>query len=445
MDISLDSAWLCKAALYIGVSATLVLGEVACINSALAEEITEKNGLSTNEALILDMQQNLAVAGATPQEDATTLAYTQLIESIENQQSAYDPALSEHLLALGRSLQSLARHEEAIDVFKRGVHIARINMGLYSPEQLTMLRGEISSHLALGDFIQVDERQRYLYRVERRALRHNSTASAQALLDQARWQKHAYIIGMDESDARFDRLYAMWQLNRMALEEVVNSEGDTSPALLAPLNGMLESQYLIAGHQGFDAVLAGNGYDDRHLAHNSLAYKQGRSVLEAIMQINSANNPHDLRQRARDLIQLGDWSWWFGDRKAALAHYQATYDAIDNTDNPEGLFDELFASPTPLPDLDGIRPLPAYNDNTEGALAIRFEVTDTGRVNDITRLQIPENEPEQVTVSSERLLRHLRRVRFRPTFQEGEAKPSTNIIWSFNPQNWQANTLVMTQ
>ena len=464
MNISLNRNWLAKATLYIGVSATIIIGEANPSNATAADDAENKNlstnistnistnvstNLSTNEALILDMRQNLASEDSVAsQEDATTSAYQQLIADLEDLQGAYDPALSEQLFALGAALQSQARHEEAVDVFKRGVHIARVNTGLYSAEQLTMLRAEINSHLMLGNFVQADERQRYLYRVERRALRANSTASAQALLDQARWQRQAYVLGIGENDARFGRLQAMWQLNRMALEEVINTEGDTSPALLTPLYGMLQSQYLMAGYQGFDEVLAGLGTDDRQLANNGLAYKQGVSVLEAIMQINIANNPNDMRQRARDLTQLSDWSWWFGARNKALENYRAAYDVIAKSDDPEALFEELFAAPTPLPDIDGIEPLPAYNTNEtndEGVLAIRFGVTDTGQVTDITQLRAPENEPEDAFISNDRFLRHLRRVRFRPTFQEGELKSRTDIVWSFNPQTWQTNPLVMTQ
>ena len=39
--------------------------------------------------------------------------------------------------------QQQDRHGEAVDIFKRGVHLARINNGLYCTEQVPLLQGEI--------------------------------------------------------------------------------------------------------------------------------------------------------------------------------------------------------------------------------------------------------------------------------------------------------------
>ena len=447
MNISLNSVSVFRSVLCIGVTALLSVSGAAQSPKAYAEATAGAEGSTINDALILDMRQTLDTAASTTSEqgDETSLAYTQLIEDIERQQGAYDPALTQQLLALGASLQTQARHEEAVAVFKRGVHLARINAGLYSADQIALLRGEIDSYFALGDFGQVDERRGYLYRVERRALSHDSGASTRALLDQALWQRQAYVMGIDDAETRFARLQSMWRLNRLALDEVIKVEGDTSAALLEPLYGMLQSQYLIAGYQGFDEVLAGIGYDNRHLAHNSVAYKQGRSVLEAIMLINATNSGDDTALRARDLAQLGDWAWWFNDRSAALEHYQQAYNAIAQSDDPEALMAVLFGAPTPIPDIDGIRPLPAYNASAEGPLTISFAISETGRMTDLATVQAPDSAPEDTAISSDRLLRHLRRIRFRPTLEAGEAIPRTDIVWSFNPQNWQPNTVAMTQ
>jgi len=447
MNISLNSVSVFRSVLCIGVTALLSVSGAAQSPRAYAEATAGAEGSTVNDALILDMRQALDAATSTTSEqgDETSVAYTQLIENIERQQGAYDPALTQQLLALGASLQTQARHEEAVAVFKRGVHLARINTGLYSAEQIALLRGEINSYFALGDFAQVDERRRYLYRVERRALRDDSGASTQALLDQALWQRQAYVMGIDDAETRFARLQSMWQLNRMALDEVIKTEGETAPALLAPLYGMLQSQYLVAGYQGFDEVLAGVSYDNRHLAHNSVAYKQGRSVLEAIMLINATNSGDDMALRARDLVQLGDWAWWFGDRSAAIEHYQQAYNAIAQSADPEGLTTALFGAPTPIPNIDGIQPLPAYNADENGPLTINFAISETGRVTDLATLKVPEDEPEDAAISSDRLLRHLRKIRFRPSLEAGEAISRTDIVWSFNPQNWQPNTVAMTQ
>src|SRR5210317_1965679 len=48
-------------------------------------------------------------------------AYRDAINSIEAALGAYGPGLSEQILSLGSNLQSQGRHEEAVQLFKRGV------------------------------------------------------------------------------------------------------------------------------------------------------------------------------------------------------------------------------------------------------------------------------------------------------------------------------------
>ena len=95
--------------------------------------------------------------------------YRDAIARVESSQGAYAAQLPEQLLSLGLTLQSQGRHAEAIDLFKRGAHLARINDGLYSSQQVPMLQGQIASYVAGGDYVQADERQHYMYRVQIRS------------------------------------------------------------------------------------------------------------------------------------------------------------------------------------------------------------------------------------------------------------------------------------
>ena len=79
-------------------------------------------------------------------------AYRDAISGLETDHGAYGGGLSEQILSLGTTLQSQGRHEEAVSLFKRGVHLARINDGLYSSQQIPLLQGQIASHIALGQY-----------------------------------------------------------------------------------------------------------------------------------------------------------------------------------------------------------------------------------------------------------------------------------------------------
>ena len=132
------------------------------------------NGSAEAEAapIVIDMAAPLEPERAPPPptEPSALGVYRAYIESMETSGGAFAPGLTEQLLGLGLNLQALDRHAEAAKVFKRGVHVSRVQSGLYAADQIPLLRAEIRSLIALGRFDEVDEHQRYLARVESQAL-----------------------------------------------------------------------------------------------------------------------------------------------------------------------------------------------------------------------------------------------------------------------------------
>ena len=116
--------------------------------------------------IVIDMAAPLEPERAPPPpaEPSTLGVYRNYIESMEESAGAFAPGLTEQLLGLGLNLQALDRHAEAAAVLKRGVHVSRVQSGLYAPDQIPLLRAEIRSLIALGQFDEVDEHQRYLAR-----------------------------------------------------------------------------------------------------------------------------------------------------------------------------------------------------------------------------------------------------------------------------------------
>ncbi len=177
---------------------------------------------------------------------ATERSLLDAISRLESRDGAYSAALPEQMLSLGLALQQQERHGEAVDIFKRGVHLARINNGLYCPEQIPLLNGEIRSSIALGEYARVDELQEYLYRVQLRSHASGEQRAA-ALLQQAGWHFNAYQLGIGEQGA--ERLMAMWELYRLAWSDINSTLGETAPELLPPLYGLLRTQYLISEYR----------------------------------------------------------------------------------------------------------------------------------------------------------------------------------------------------
>ncbi|MEP1593690.1 MAG: hypothetical protein ABJK20_03925 [Halieaceae bacterium] len=398
--------------------------------------------------------QETLEAEAQPAPDSRdVLFYRSAIAEVESNEGAYAQALQEQLLSLGLSLQQQGRHEEAIAVLKRGVHLARINDGLYSIDQIPLLQTEIASHMASGQFLEADERQMYLYRVQQRSL-DRGEIRAQALMQQARWQRRAYDMGVGEQG--FTRLLAMWDLYRLALNDVVAQEGDDSPSLLVPLDGMLQSQYLIAGYQ---AQSSGGGFDGDSLAvrqdqgrfnaYRSQSYKKGQAVIQAIYDIDQKNNGDDKIAAAEHLTMLGDWMLWHGERESAFSAYQDALMELAEAEDAQQEVDRLFGAPVALPSLAGVRPLPQPIASEQADLLLEFGISNRGRVIDLQRI---EDDPDESTEDSEsatntepvvdneavanRFMRKLRKTRFRPRFEDGEPVATEKIVWAYDTSNW---------
>ena len=371
-----------------------------------------------------------------PTESDSISRYRDAIARLEVAGGAYNPALTEPLLELGMALQRSGMHPEAIELLKRGVHLARINNGLYSEIQLALLESEIKSHVALGQFEEADDRQRYLYRVQQRTL--TDAGRGFAFMRQAQWQRRAYELDLDENG--FNRLINMWNLHRMALAEFADADGEAATTLLPPLYGMLRAQYLMSGSIGENSAgrfqRAGfriRGDDEGRLyAYRNQSYKQGDSVIRTIFDVQAAQPGSSRFHRAEVLAMMGDWRLWHGRHTEALDAYAEAIIELASADGAQQSIAALFGTPIPLPALEGIRPLPVPISTDKANLLLEFTVDERGRVRDLTRLD--ENEVSVGIVN--RIMRTLRGTPFRPRFDTGEPVATTGIQWAYDTDQW---------
>ncbi|MEP4486979.1 MAG: hypothetical protein ABJ013_15215 [Halioglobus sp.] len=380
-------------------------------------------------------QQDDQLDAPTIADSADVAAFRQAIDSTEAD-GAYAETLSEQLLGLGLALQRQDRHAEAIKVFKRGVHVARINNGLYAGEQVPMLQSEIVSHIATGDYLEADERQTYLYRVQERTMSFGEERTI-ALMQQARWQRQAYDMGLGEQS--FARLLNMWDLYRLAVTDISEREGETSPNLLKPLAGMLQSQYLIAGFSkqttdgGLSATdLTARQDQSRFFAYQRESYKRGQAVIRAMYDIEQFNNGNDPVTAAKSLTLLGDWMLWHGVKERAYKSYTEAFTELAALDDAQVHIERLFGQPAPLPDFEGVRPLPPRSSANEADLLLEFGVTPGGRVVDIVR----QGEVDDSNSQANRLVRVLRKTRFRPRLEDGEPVATEKLNWAYDTTQW---------
>lgn len=354
------------------------------------------------------------------------------IRDIESSQGAYAADLPEQMLSLGLALQQQDRHAEALSVFKRGVHLARINNGLYSAEQIPLLQGEIKSAAALGEYGHVDQLQEYLYRVQQRGLPVGEER-ANALIKQATWQFNAYQLGLGESGA--ERLLSMWDLYRLAWSDLLTIEGENSPKLLPPLYGLLRTQYLISQYQAANDG-TGNNFSsnygsanaNRFYSYRSQNYELGQSVILSIYNIQREHRGESSEEAAQALVSLGDWAMWHGKRADATATYQHALAELALRDDAQPHEFTLLDQPVPLPDMKGLRNLPPSVSTEQGNILLEFGVDSRGRVIDLVRLDTNED----MDATAIRLMRLLRGTKFRPRFEAGEPVVTDKLVRAYD-------------
>ena len=436
---------------------------------------------------------------------------------------AYDPRQQETLWSEAISLQDSGQHSEAIDKLKRAGHLSRINEGLNAKSQLPYLRAEIASHRALNQLALADERQAYLSRIESTTIP-SGPEKVEALLAQAEWHQYALLQDIDEEEESTARMGKAWNFYRRALNESIATYGEDSEELIPALEGMVRAQYLLASHRGIGAAMPGKmDRDLRNYAAGKSTFKRGLSVLVAMQHLNRDRLGVSREIQADDLIRMGDWAWWTGNRMNAISFYQdaltlangetlavntgevsvseqaevaaesdavkgdidssievtdAIGDMVDaaapqepitskdeesspselvTTDNlalelaetdgepsenalaelPTELFPtfRILNAPVALPAVPGFGPVLdiKQGEPAEGDLVVSFNISATGKAINLERIQFPVTEGAR---GPQRVIRRLRKMRFRPVFEDGEPVESERMTWVFEPKHW---------
>ena len=121
--------------------------------------------------------------------------YNSTVTEIELEGGAWDDGLVEELSALGRLQQQQGDHLAAIETLDRAIHVNRINSGLYTLEQVSVVQQLIQSHMALGDWEQADIYNNYLFHVQQKAFGADDPRLIPVLDRLATWHIQAFNIG----------------------------------------------------------------------------------------------------------------------------------------------------------------------------------------------------------------------------------------------------------
>ncbi|NKB97987.1 MAG: hypothetical protein GKR90_05755 [Pseudomonadales bacterium] len=337
------------------------------------------------------------------------------IDQIETLHHRYHEDLVEPLTLLGDAQVAQSMHDEAIESYARGRHIARVSHGLFSEQQLPVVYREADVFKAVGDLDAAAEREEYAYEVARRLFAGPDPNVIPALSRLATF----YIDTYNPISARTLLIRAMSVHERNGT--------DTSPEAIPLLRSIAQTHKLVRFPpyyvttsndnrlEGPTPSLTTAELDGQYVVINS--FPEGEKALQKVVEIQRQNFPARPTLELDAILELADWHLLFGRFQAAHTLYNHVFLRMaEHNQKPE----EFFATPTMLyfPRPENPR-APAFRDRgdeiAEGLVSLSFTVTPNGQIRALKTLN---SEPEKLM--DFRVRRSMRVAKFRPRYVEGE-------------------------
>lgn len=358
-----------------------------------------------------------------PDAARTVPTLQQRVSTREALTGPYSPELLATLNELGAAHFGRGDYRDAGLVWGRAIHLLRINEGLESPAQITLLQQAGEASLASGRLAEADARQRQAYALARKHFDPAGPEMQQAAGRYADWLRNAYLAGIDRE--RYRRLVAMFDLHDELGAAVDASRGPDSLGHLPYLRGRLVAAYLLSLYPGesvgrtSDAGLAaGEGKLAliRFLELKREVFREGERTAQRIQAILSAHVQSSPREHAEATLTLADWYQWHRRYAQSLPLYRQAWALAG--DEALAWRARVFGEPVELP--PGIVFQPGNLRSAEGEdtmLALRLDVSRQGRVESIAWM--PEAPvPEPLIETRARAL--LSELRLRPRLADGE-------------------------
>jgi tetratricopeptide (TPR) repeat protein len=353
-----------------------------------------------------------------------------LVARIDERERSGGPmasGLAKPVAWLGASHLEARDYRGAIDHFRRAIHLARVNEGLYTPKQIPYVEQLIVAHLARGEIGAADEQQRYLYRVQR----HNTTAAdpqgLEATLRYADWVRASYLGDLHQH--RYAMLVELNDLYDDAIEEVEETEGPDSRELLPYLEGKAMLGYLISVYTGEREsgvrVEARNTADVdqptlqqiRFIRLRDYHFRYGLQALERQVEILEKSGDATPEELADARLAVADWYQWHSRYAEAIRLYEEVWASMDAI--PEWR-QQVFEEPLELPAGTVFNPGDGALQLLNAAeVRLQFSVNRHGEAKDVEIISPDKSASDAANVAVTRGYHYLRQMRFRPRLEDG--------------------------
>lgn len=384
------------------------------------------------------------IDGDAPPLDPLLEQHQRTVEQLQASRGPYSPVLIEPLGELGQAYQRTERHRYAVVAFKRALHLTRVNGGLYSADQLSLMEQLIASQLALGQVAVADASRDYLYRVQRKLYQPGSEAMSEAAMAYGNWKRQAFLDGF--GDTSYQHLLKIHNVHSRMIDEIAAGNAD-DPAQIPHLYERMGAEYLISRYEreqgpvfqlrasqmnGLNAMPSSSQEELEFRILKKNNYRTGRRTMDRIVALLERQDPVDVQALVEARIAQGDWYSWWGRSALARQCYEKAYalwaEDGDPATDPAG----LFVEPVELPDERVFRRgAMTPPENNQARVVVRFDVSEQGEARDIKYLELDAERADDARIVFYRMLRS---VRFRPILREGTVARANAVVREYDFQ-----------
>ncbi|MEM9303070.1 MAG: tetratricopeptide repeat protein [Pseudomonadota bacterium] len=295
------------------------------------------------------------------------------------------PLYSEKLVValsfLGSALQSQGRLDEALDAFTRAQHITHRLWGANNLQQIRIAYAKADTMVALGEFYEAEELQRFAYRLHRENYGPSSPEAIEASARLGAWLRAA-----GEYHDAIDHFHR-------AIDEV-QGDGPDTPEAYPLLKGL------------------GHAYQGGYRG------KRSRGVQQRVIAVVEAHpDRFTLDQQIEARLLYGDWLMQRYYERQAVAQYEAAW-RLAEAAGPDGeRWIQTFAAPAMV--RYGAMAPQDYSGKNE-FVKLSFNITKDGRIRRAKVLEENTTGIDSAFVRQE----FPKETRFRPAIVDGRAVAS---------------------
>ncbi len=347
--------------------------------------------------------------------------YLEELQRAEEQYGAYDQSLADAYLGLGAAYEANRELNEAVDAYLRGMHVQRVNNGLFDPGQIVYLEELAELEVGRSNWLEGSDHLTTAHAITVKNHLPGSMPvlkSASELID---LHLRAYSLAVEDSDKHLTRAEYLNE-NQLKGAGWVNEDINFTQERLQRTAYINYEMFRQGQQQGVYEQRRPNGSFGKTGNAPGLSphFSKGKFALQqSVYVLRDANAEPELI--AQGLAQIGDWYALFGKSNSARIYYQQAFDLYAASKGDEAAT-ELFSEPLRIPTF-------RFGDAQSIATKkFRFslDVTTAGKTSKIKLL----TDKEGHTVRDLRRARStVRAVRFRPVLtKDGPvAKPDSTL------------------